>query len=70
MSNYLAITNQLDERGNKISTNNETSGRYHTDWLNMIYPRLRLAKNLLSDNGVVFISIDDIEVSNLRKVCD
>lgn len=68
--NYLSVTNQLDDEGNKKSTNSDESGRYHTDWLNMIYPRLRLAKNLLSDDGVIFISIDDNEVANLKKVCD
>lgn len=70
LSNYLAITGQVDKEGNKISTNLETSGRYHTDWLNMMYPRLRLAKNLLKKDGVIFISIDDIEIVNLKKVCD
>lgn len=70
MKNYLEYTNQTDEKGKKISTNSETSGRYHTDWLNMMYPRLRLARNLLTDDGVIFISIDDNEVHNLRKVCD
>ena len=68
--NYLAITGQLDEEGNKNSTNSETSGRYHTDWLNMMYPRLRVARNLLSDDGVIFISIDDNEKDNLKKICD
>src|SRR5699024_6857173 len=52
------------------TTNREYSGRYHTDWLNMMYPRLRLARNLLKDDGVIFISIDDNEVHNLRKICD
>ena len=68
--NYLSITGQLNSEGNKINTNSDESGRYHTDWLNMIYPRLRLAKNLLSEDGVIFISIDDNEISNLKKVCD
>ncbi|WP_097034437.1 site-specific DNA-methyltransferase [Clostridium tertium] len=68
--NYLAITGQLDDEGKKISTNSEASGRYHTDWLNMIYPRLRLAKNLLKNDGAIFISIDDNEVFNLKKICD
>lgn len=70
MQNYLEMTGQVDGEGKKISTNSEASGRYHTDWLNMMYPRLRLAKNLLSDDGVIFISIDDNEQSNLRKLCD
>lgn len=70
IENYKRITGQVDGNGNPISTNPETSGRYHTDWLNMMYPRLRLARNLLRDDGVIFISIDDNEVHNLRKICD
>jgi len=70
LENYKKITGQVDNDGKAISTNAETSGRYHTDWLNMMYPRLRLARNLLSDDGVIFISIDDNEVHNLRKICD
>lgn len=70
IKNYLEYTGQTDEDGKKIGTNTETSGRYHTDWLNMMYPRLRLARNLLTDDGVIFISINDIEVHNLRKICD
>ena len=70
MKNYLEITGQLNDEGGKKSTNSETSGRYHTDWLNMMYPRLRLARNLLTDDGVIFISIDDNEVDNLIKICD
>jgi len=70
LENYKRITGQTDEDGNKISTNTEASGRYHTDWLNMMYPRLRLARNLLTDDGVIFISIDDNELQNLRKICD
>lgn len=70
IENYKRITGQIDGNGKPISTNTETSGRYHTDWLNMMYPRLRLARNLLSDDGVIFISIDDNEVHNLRKICD
>ncbi|EBO4790345.1 site-specific DNA-methyltransferase [Salmonella enterica] len=68
MKNYLEITGQT-EGGARLSTNTETSGRYHTDWLNMIYPRLKLARNLLKEDGVIFISIDDAEVDNLKKVC-
>ncbi len=70
LENYKRITGQVDGNGKPISTNTEASGRYHTDWLNMMYPRLRLARNLLSDDGVIFISIDDNETDNLRKVCD
>lgn len=70
IQNYKEITGQVDSEGNKFSTNSETSGRYHTDWLNMMYPRLRLARNLLTEDGVIFISIDDNEVANLKKVCD
>lgn len=70
MKNYLEFTGQVDSEGKKTSTNSESSGRYHTNWLNMMYPRLRLARNLLTDDGVIFISIDDNEVHNLRKICD
>lgn len=67
---YLESSGQFDEQGNRLFQNTESNGRFHTDWLNMIYPRLRLAKDLLSDDGVIFISIDENEVHNLRKVCD
>lgn len=67
---YLQETGAVGEGGERLVTNPETNGRFHTDWLNMIYPRLRVARNLLSDDGVIFISIDDNEVHNLRKVCD
>lgn len=70
IKNYKEITGQVDGEGKNLSTNAETSGRYHTDWLNMMYPRLRLARNLLTDDGVIFISIDDNEVENLKKVCN
>ena len=70
IQNYLETTGQVDGEGNKITSNSESNGRYHTDWLNMMYPRLRLARNLLSDDGVIFISIDDNEQSNLKKLCD
>ena len=70
IKNYKEITGQVDGEGRNLSNNPETSGRYHTDWLNMIYPRLKLARNLLSDDGVVFISLDDNEIANLRKICD
>lgn len=67
---YLDRSGQFDEEGNRLFQNTESNGRFHTNWLNMIYPRLKLAKDLLSDNGVIFISIDENEVQNLRKICD
>lgn len=67
---YLENSGQFDEEGNRLEKNLESNGRFHTDWLNMIYPRLKLARNLLSDDGVIFISIDDNEQENLKKVCD
>lgn len=67
---YLDRSGQFDEEGNRLVLNTESNGRFHTDWLNMIYPRLKLAKDLLSDDGVIFISIDDNEQENLKKVCD
>ena len=67
---YLANSGQYDEDGNRMVQNTESNGRFHTDWLNMIYPRLKLAKDLLTEDGVIFISIDDNEDDNLRKVCD
>ena len=67
--NYQSLTGQR-EGGRAISSNTEASGRFHTDWLNMIYPRLHLARNLLQEDGVIFISIDDGEAANLRRVCD
>ncbi|MFA6808530.1 MAG: site-specific DNA-methyltransferase, partial [Eubacteriales bacterium] len=70
IENYLELTGQVDSDGRKIGTNAESNGRYHTDWLNMMYPRLRLARNLLRDDGVIFISIDDHEQANLKKICD
>jgi adenine-specific DNA-methyltransferase len=70
LGNYLSITGQTDGEGKKTSTNTESDGRYHSKWLNMMYPRLRLARNLMTDDGVIFISIDDNEVHNLRKACD
>lgn len=68
--NYLEQTNQVDEQGNKFGTNSDTSGRYHSNWLSMMYPRLKLARNLLRDDGVIFISIDDNELANLLEICD
>ena len=70
LKNYQQITGQVDEEGIRFSTNSESDGRYHSNWLNMIYPRLKLARNLLKEDGVIFISIDDNEVHNLRKVTD
>ena len=70
IKNYKIITGQVDDKGRNLSSNPETSGRYHTDWLNMMYPRLMLARNLLKDDGVIFISIDDNEQANLKKLCD
>ena len=70
LENYKKITGQVDGNGNPVSTNTEAGGRYHTDWLNMMYPRLRLARNLLSDDGVIFINIDDNEYKNLKSICD
>lgn len=69
-ADYMGNSGQYDEAGNRMVTNTESKGRFHTDWLNMIYPRLRLAKDLLADDGVIFISIDDNEVANLSKMCD
>ncbi|WP_027671255.1 site-specific DNA-methyltransferase [Rheinheimera baltica] len=68
--NYKEITGQVDGEGRNLSNNPETSGRYHTDWLNMMYPRLKLARNLLRDDGLIFISIDDNEVANLKSMSD
>ncbi|QUE32184.1 site-specific DNA-methyltransferase [Francisella philomiragia] len=70
LTNYKKITGQVDGEGMVISSNTDKSGRYHTDWLNMMYPRLKLARNLLKDDGVIFISIDDNEQANLKKMCD
>lgn len=67
---YLKRTGQVDEDGNLLTSNPKSGGRYHSNWLNMMYPRLRLARNLLREDGVIFISIDDNEVSNLKKICD
>ncbi len=67
---YLANSGQFDENGYRLVPNTESNGRFHTDWLNMIYPRLKLAKDLLTDDGVIFISIDDNERENIKKICD
>ena len=69
INNYLELTGQV-ESGQKISSNTESSGRFHTDWLNMMYPRLKLARNLLREDGVLFLTLDDTEVSNMRCICD
>lgn len=66
---YMANSGQYDEVGNRMVTNTESNGRFHTDWLNMIYPRLKLAKDLLTDDGIIFISINDKEVNTLRSIC-
>ena len=66
---YMANSGQFDEEGNRLVQNTDSNGRFHTDWLNMMYPRLKLAKNLLADDGIIFISIDDNEVENLKKLC-
>lgn len=70
VKNYLEMTGQVDSDGKKIGTNSSAAGRYHTNWLNMMYPRLKLARNLLKEDGVIFISIDDNEQANLKKLCD
>lgn len=67
---YKEMSGQFDKEGNRLFENTEANGRFHTDWLNMMYPRLKMARDLLTDDGVIFISIDDNEVSNLRKICD
>ena len=70
VSDYLDNSGQVDFSGNRLVQNTESNGRFHTDWLNMMYPRLKVAKDLLADNGAIFISIDDNEVDNLRQLCD
>lgn len=70
LDNYLEYTGQIDGSGRKFSTNVDTDGRFHSKWMNMMYPRLFLAKNLMKQDGVIFISIDDNEVKNLRAMCD
>jgi len=67
---FLKRSNQKDEEGNRLVTNSESNGRFHSDWLTMMYSRLKLAKNLLREDGVIFISIDDGEQANLKKICD
>lgn len=70
INNYLEQTGQIDSNGNRFSVNTDTSGRYHSNWLSMMYPRLKLAKNLLKEDGVIFISISEEEISNLKNVCN
>ena len=67
---YADVSGQYDEQGNRLFQNTESNGRFHTDWLNMIYPRLKVAKDLLTDDGVIFISMADNELSNLLKICE
>ena len=69
-ADYMDNSGQYDEEGNRLVTNTESNGRFHTDWLNMIYPRLKIAKDLLAEDGVIFISINDYEYENLHKICD
>ena len=70
MNEYANNSGQIDEEGNRLVQNSESNGRYHTDWLNMMYPRLKLARDLLTEDGAIFISIDDNEQDNLKKICD
>jgi adenine-specific DNA-methyltransferase len=70
LESYLEYTGQVDSEGKKFSTNSDTDGRFHSKWMNMMYPRLFLAKNLLKEDGVIFISIDDNELDNLKKICN
>jgi len=67
---YFANSGQYDDQGNRLVANTESNGRFHTDWLNMIYPRLKVARDFLSEDGVIFISMDDNEIENLKKVCN
>ena len=67
---YAKVSGEFDEKNNRLVQNTESNGRFHTDWLNMLYPRLKVAKNLLSDDGVIFISIDDNELENLINICN
>ena len=69
-ASYFQRSNQKDEAGNRMVANTEANGRFHSDWLSMMYPRLKLARNLLRDDGVIFISIDDNEQANLKRLCD
>ena len=69
-ADYLANSGQFDDQGNRLVANTESNGRFHTDWLNMMYPRLKVARDLLTEDGVIFISIDENEVQNMRKLTD
>lgn len=70
VGDYIGKSGQIDDTGNRLVQNTESNGRFHTDWLNLIYPRIRVSKDLLSDDGIIAISIDDNEIDNLRKICD
>lgn len=70
IAEYIANSGQYDESGNQLVQNPESNGRFHTDWLNMLYPRLKIAKNLLTEDGAIFISIDENEVNTLKTICD
>lgn len=70
VTDYFAKSNQIDDLNNRLTLNSEARGRFHSDWLSMLFPRLKLARNLLKDDGVIFISIDDNEVSRMRTICD
>jgi adenine-specific DNA-methyltransferase len=70
LQSYLEFTKQVNEGGKKLSTNSDTEGRYHSNWLSMMYPRLKLARNLLKNDGLIYVSIDDHEVANLRLIMD
>ena len=70
MEDYKEVSGDFDEEGNRLFKNTDSNGRFHTDWLNMMYPRLKLARDLLSDDGVIFISIDDNEMKNIKSLCD
>ena len=70
LQTYLEYTGQVDEAGTKFGTNMDTDGRFHSKWINMLYPRLYMARNLLREDGLIFISIDDTEIDNLKKLCN
>lgn len=70
VADYVDNSGQKDEEGKRLVHNTESNGRFHTDWLNMMYPRIKLSRDLMADDGVVFISIDDHELNNLKKICD
>src|SRR5690554_109540 len=70
MEDYKEVSGDYDEEGNRLFQNTDSNGRFHTDWLNMMYPRLKIAKDLLREDGIVFISIDDNEIQNLIIICN